>query len=54
MPFVGLIGSIIATSAPSSGGIIFFPLMIAMGLPARQAAIFSMGAQAVFFSFLIH
>ena len=51
MPIIGLVGSIIATSAPSSGGIIFFPLVIILGLNARQAAIFSMGAEAVSMGF---
>eukprot|EP01080_Neovahlkampfia_damariscottae_P009868 gene9868-2190_t len=51
MPFLGLFGSIIATSAPSSGGLVFFPLVIILGLNARQAAIYSMGAQAISMGF---
>ncbi|WP_164848366.1 sulfite exporter TauE/SafE family protein [Halobacteriovorax sp. HLS] len=47
MPFVGILAATIAMSTPAGGGIVFFPIMILLGIAPLQAVGFSLGAQSV-------
>lgn len=47
MPILGIAAATIAMSTPAGGGIVFFPTMILLGVPALEAVAFSVGAQAI-------
>ena len=47
MPFLGIIAATIAMSTPAGGGVVFFPTMVLLGVPAFEAVAFSIGAQSV-------
>lgn len=47
MPFLGVLASVIAMSTSAGGGIVYFPALTLMELPARQAAGFSFATQMI-------
>jgi len=47
MPFLGIVAATIAMSTPAGGGVVFFPVMVLLGVPPVQAVAFSLGAQSV-------
>jgi uncharacterized membrane protein YfcA len=47
MPFLGIVAATIAMSTPAGGGVVFFPVMVLLGVPPFEAVAFSVGAQSV-------
>jgi hypothetical protein len=44
---LGVAAATIAMSTPAGGGVVFFPVMVLLGVPPIQAVAFSVGAQSV-------
>jgi uncharacterized membrane protein YfcA len=47
MPFVGVIGSTIAMATPAGGGIVYFPVIAMIAVPATQATSYAYATQTV-------